>query len=169
MEEGLNLVDILKKAVKDDSLENYSKACKVDAIEGTSVDVTPLDGTAPILRVRILAGESDSGFYAVPKLGSVVVVTFLSNSSAFVSMLSEVEAVLLRGDQFGGLIKVEELKDQLATMSSRIDTIYDAINNGVTSPSDGGSALLVSMKATLKTQSETEDFENIENESVKHG
>ena len=75
----------------------------------------------------------------------------------------------MRGDQFGGLIKIEELKTQLDIVTNRIDTVYNAINNAAVVTGDGGAALQTAMKATLASQTQKENYNNIENENVKHG
>tara|TARA_R110002020_G_scaffold180781_1_gene375425 strand:+ start:1577 stop:2095 length:519 start_codon:yes stop_codon:yes gene_type:complete len=167
----VNLLDILQKAVSDKIGEQYSKICKVDKYDENAgtVDVSPLDETAPILGVRIVAGQSDSGLLVVPVVGSFVAVTFISETSAIVSMFSEIETVSIRGDQYGGLIKIEELKKQLEIVTSRLNTLYDAIKNATTAAQDGGATLQSTMKVILSTQIETENFDSIENESVKHG
>ena len=84
-------------------------------------------------------------------------------------MFSEIETVSIRGDQYGGLIKIEELKKQLEIVTSRLNTLYDAIKNATTAAQDGGATLQSTMKVILSTQIETENFDSIENESVKHG
>ena len=172
MDKGeINLLDVLKRAVSDAVAEPYAKVCKVDSYneDTRSVDVSPLDETAPILNVRIIAGESETPILIVPKVGSFVMVTFVNETSAFVSMFSEVETVAIRGDQYGGLIKVEELKKQLDIVTDRIDTLFQAIKDGVVAPNDGGAAYQTSMKAILAGQVEKEKFDEIENELVKHG
>lgn len=167
----INLLDILQRAVKDSFGETYSKVCKVTSVDTDNLvcDVQPIDESAPVLGVRLIAGESETPFVCIPKNDSMVVVTFLSDSNAYVAMKSEIETVAIRGDQYGGLIKIEELVKQLGVMTDRIDTIYSAINNAGVTPLDGGATLSASMKATLASQSEKEDFDEIENELVKHG
>ena len=75
----------------------------------------------------------------------------------------------IRGGDLGGLVKVEELKSELAKLTARVDGIISAINNGVPVPTDGGAALQTTIKAALATIVNKEDFTNIENENVKHG
>lgn len=167
----INLLDTLKKAVSDAVAEPYSKICTVGSFseENNTIEANPIDDTAPILNVRLISGESETPFLVIPKVGSIVAVSFLSETSAFVSMYSEIETVAIHGEQFGGLIKIEELKTQLDIVSDRLDTIYNAINNGVVTAGDGGAGLLATMKATLAGQVKKENYDKIENETVKHG
>lgn len=166
----MNLIDTLQKALEENN-EIYSKVCKVIAYDSSkeTIDVEPIDGDTEIIEVRLIAGESKTPFICVPSVGSFVVVTFLSVETAFCSLYSEIETIKIRGDQFGGLIKIEELVKQLDIMTNRINTLYDAINKGVPIPQDGGVGFQNTMKAILSTQVQKEDFKNIENENVKHG
>ena len=167
----INILDILKKALESSFGENYSKVCKVTAVdtEAMKCEVQPIDETAPILNVRLIAGATETPLVCVPKVDSMVVVTFLDEANAYVAMFSELETVSIRGDQYGGLIKIEELKTQLDIVTQRIDKLYQAINDGVPVPQDGGTGLQSTMKAILASQVQKEDFEEIENELVKHG
>ncbi|MCP4503695.1 MAG: hypothetical protein GY822_27520 [Deltaproteobacteria bacterium] len=167
----VNLLDVIKKAVKDSFGENYSKVCKVTKVDTDlmTCNVQPIDESAPILKVRLIAGATESPLVCIPKVDSMVVVTFLNEANAYVAMFSDIETVAIRGDKFGGLIKIEELKKQLDVVTSRIDTVYDAIKNAVPISQDGGVGLQKTMVAKLSTQLETENFDNIENELVKHG
>jgi len=73
------------------------------------------------------------------------------------------------GDQFGGLVKIEELVKNLDKLTARVDGIIDAIKNGVPIPTDGGAGLQTTIKAALALLVDKEDFTTIENENIKHG
>jgi hypothetical protein len=96
-------------------------------------------------------------------------VSYTSADTAYISLYSEIETVAIRGDQFGGLIKIEELVENLDKLTARVDGIISAINNGVPAPTDGGAALQLSIKAGLSAITKKEDFTGIENEAIKHG
>jgi hypothetical protein len=71
--------------------EIYSKVCKVDAVNGMTCNVTPIDGDAPVNDVRIVADiNSQNKWVPIPKVGSFVVVSFLTKDIGYVSMVSEV-------------------------------------------------------------------------------
>lgn len=46
----------------------------------------------------------------------------------------EIETIVINGGTLGGLVKINELKTQLAKVTSRIDGIISAINAGVVTP-----------------------------------
>ena len=61
-------------------------------VSARTCDVEPLDGTATIFDVQLQAFENNTeGVVLFPKQGSVVVVTFLSNETGYVSLTSEVD------------------------------------------------------------------------------
>jgi hypothetical protein len=162
----------LKQSLKDtvfDGEEIYSMLCSVVSVEFPTCTVKPLDDEIEIDGIRLIADDKEKGIIPSPAIDSIVIVSFLDDSNGFVSLFSEIDSIGLRGDEFGGLVKVYELIEQLNIMTDRIDTLYNAINNGVTAAQDGGAALLGSLKASIATQTEKEDFSEIENENVTHG
>jgi len=164
----MNLIDILQNATKTDA-EQYSQFCTVTAVDGNTCTVEPLNGDAPINKVKLIAGESENGVVLVPAVDSVVLVTFTSKSRAFVSMCSTVETVTIRGEQHGGVVIAPELKSQLDKMTARIDGIIDALKNGVTIPNDGGASYKSTIGVSLDAITDVESFDEIENDNVKHG
>ena len=160
--------DLINKLVENNE-EVYSLPCKVKEVDGETATLAPLNGDAELLDVKLIAGASETPILITPVVDSVVIATFLSKDTAFISLYSEIDSVALRGDQFGGLIKIEELTTNLAKLTARVDGIIDAINNGVPVPQDGGVALQKSIVAGLSTLVDKEDFSQIENENVNHG
>jgi len=121
--------------------------------------------------VRLVAGFSASSSVLIqkPKVGTLVLVADLSRGKfrdLVVLLQEETEEIVINGGQLGGLIKIEELKKNLGTMSKRIDGIIDAIKNAVPVAQDGGAALQASIVAALPTGKE--DFSDIEDEKVRH-
>lgn len=76
------------------------------------------------------------------------------------------DSIEFNGGELGGLVKVQELSDNLAKVTARIDGIITAIQNGIAIPQDGGTGLQKSIVALLPT--DKEDFSGIENDKVKH-
>ena len=62
----------------------------------------------------------------------------------------------------------QELKNQLVTMSARIDGIIDAITKAVPGSMDGGATYKTNMITELALITNKEDFENIIDEKIKH-
>lgn len=90
----------IKEAIKTlaaDSGEIYCKICTVDAVDekARTVDVSPIDESAPILGVNLQANqEGEAGLVAFPKTDSHVVVAFLTPATAVVVLTEEIEKVV---------------------------------------------------------------------------
>ena len=153
----------------------------VEATLGAAQD--QLLASAEILDVLLNAnGDPDNSVTIVPVVGSVVYVTYYDKNNAFISLVAEVEKVLIKnssvslevsdkvylnGDSFGGLIKVEELKTQIDKNTAVIDAMQSAFNSWITIPGDGGAALKA--LSSSFTSKPTANLDDIENENVQHG
>ena len=92
--------------------------CKVLSVDvgDKTADVEPLNGEADMFDVRFRASlSSDSGFFAVPKVGSAVLVIKTSDVSGCIVLASEVEKIFLvtEGQDNEGLVRVNYLFSRL--------------------------------------------------------
>lgn len=121
MSNNRDLVEALRRATKTE-VETSSKctivAGSIDLVN-LVCDCAPINGNATIFNVEISVNKKE-GFVLVPKDESLVNVTFTSNARAFISMVSEVESIVMKGDTFGGLIKIDNLKTQYDTNMNAI-------------------------------------------------
>jgi len=112
----------------------YSIVGTVVSIDETerSCEVEPVDGSANIEKVRLQASLSlTTGFVCVPSVGSFVIVTFINDTTGYISLFSEIDKILFDSDlvQFngggdGGLPKTSSL-------ITKINQIENWINNFV--------------------------------------
>ncbi|MCL2233098.1 MAG: hypothetical protein FWB99_08485, partial [Treponema sp.] len=77
--------------------------------------------------------------------------------------------VELFGKDWGGVIKVDELRTQLARLTARVDGIMDALRNSPTAPNDGGSSFKAGIVAALNAIVDRENFSAIASDKVFHG
>ena len=93
----MNIRDAIRKAVET-GVEIYSvigTVKSVDTSKRTCV-VEPVDGSPEINGVRYTVTDGDSsGFITNPKSGSFVIVTFLDDANAFVSLQTEFDTVII--------------------------------------------------------------------------
>jgi len=189
MEEAF--VQAIKLLIKKELKANISIG-RVKSIDGAVCDVER-DDLPELLEVRLnsINKSFNSSFTVIPKVGSEVLCAVIEGNDAetYIIATSEIEAVEIWFDadkkkgvkitadgavfdegNNGGMTITPELKTQLDIMSSRIDTIINAINNGTpaSGSSDGGTSYQLSMSTILNTISAAEDFSNIENERIKH-
>jgi hypothetical protein len=152
-----------------------SVICTVD---GGSVDTTALTCTlTPVgrsdkyygARLSATSGVGKS-VVIIPKEGSYVIASVIHENDVFVSMVEDAEKIIIRSEEFGGLVKVEELV-------SRLNAIETAFNNLLTdykAHSHSGAPPTTYPCATIllpstQTNIQTTQREQLENKEVLHG
>ena len=75
----------------------------------------------------------------------------------------------LNGSDFGGLIKIEELKMQLQKNTAILNGILGTLKAPVTEPGNGAPSFFQAALITAVGTMQAGDFSNIENKKVKHG
>ena len=108
-----------------------------------------------------------SSIEGVPDLNDGDAVLWSENGGKVIVRANK--TVELNGTDFGGLVKIEELKKELAKMSTRIDGIISAVKTAAVVPQDGGAAFKANMIGFLETLVNKENFTQIENKKVQHG
>lgn len=143
----------------------------VTAVDGVTCSVQIDDIIIEDIRLRASTKAKSNQMLITPKVGTVAIVGSLTGNFNEMVLLScdEIDSILVNGGALGGLIKIEELKSQLAKITARIDGIISAINNGIPTPgTDGGAALLTTIKTGLATIQDKESFSAIEDTKIKH-
>ena len=164
--------DLIRSLAKTGD-EVYSLPCSVVSINGDLAELKPLNGDANLLDVKLLAGASGTPLLITPVIDSVVIATFLSKDTAFISIYSEIESIKLRGDQFGGLVKVEELTNKISALETKLNDLITKYNSHIhitTATVALGPPGVIFPVTTAETPiaptTQRADLENIE---VKHG
>ena len=75
----------------------------------------------------------------------------------------------LFGRDLGGIIKVDELKAQLAKLTARVDGIISALQTSPVTPTDGGASFKAGIVGVLSAIISKEDFSSIASDKVFHG
>jgi hypothetical protein len=122
-----------------------------DNIEGVSLDAQ---------------GDKDKGFFAVPKVGSDVLIGFIDNEP-YVKMYSELDLVVLKENLYSSL-KGNETREQLYKLDNQLQAVITSLKNWTPVPNDGGAALKTYFAAQI-AYNERADFNDVINENVKHG
>jgi hypothetical protein len=118
----------------------------------------------------LVCGDKNKGLIQVPKIGSIVVVIMMCNSIGFVVMVEEVEEIIINGGSLGGLIKIEELNNNLKSIKDYVEALKDAVNSGISavgagSSANGGTGATVFTNAMNGKAIEIKDMEDI---IIKH-
>jgi hypothetical protein len=160
----------IKKALLNITKRNdsiYTIVCTVDSVDiiNKTCYCIPIDKSGDLQDVRLMASTS-VGFWIVPTINSVVLVTMLNNTTGYVAQCSEFDFMYLNGDAYGGLVKVQELTDKLNDLENAFNQhilLYNAHTHAETSvntlvPNALDTQVLI---PTIKTE--------LENLTVKHG
>ena len=158
-----DLRDALRSLVKPNNV-GFAKVCTVDSVDLTTLTCycVPLNDDADIINVRLMA-NIDNGFLLIPEVDSIVVVSFLSDSSAYVSLVSKVSEVHLNGKNFDGLVKVNDLVQKLNNLENKVNTIISTYNAHTHVASSFGTPTTTPVAPVTGTLTPTikQDLENI--------
>lgn len=147
------------------SVDWNEKTCVVEVEEGYDR-----------LDVRLLATEGDSpnAFVMKPKVGSEVLVEMVEDNPAmtYVLAFTEVDELWLRGDAFGGLVKLAEVEHNLDELKVYVEALKAATQAAITAvgvgtAANGPTASSGTFEPAMAIQSI--NFQNMENPNVKHG
>lgn len=183
MGKNLNILfDIINIWAKENEL--YSVQGSVSAVDegNRTCTVTPTSGGADILNVRLEAdytvdtATDPKGFFVVPTVGSLVVVSFLSKEDAFISAWTGIDKVIATQVEWifndgvnGGLTKLQELTDRLNEYEALFTQLKTDFNTWVPVPSDGGTALKAVLGTGFLTNTvPSSDKTDFENDKIKH-
>jgi hypothetical protein len=127
--ENRDILEAVQALAKTDQLSEFeSIVCKASDINTTELTctATPIDGTAEFFDVRLNA-NSQKGFVLIPKNNSIIIICQTSETSAFVSMVSEVDQIYLNGENNGGLVNVNDLTTKINQLVTQITSNFSAI------------------------------------------
>lgn len=142
----------------------------VTALSDITCEVS-IDGLSiPDVRLRASTEVDGSQIIVRPAVGSVVIVGSLTGDLDHLVVLSmdRAEEVIINGGKLGGLIKVQELTQQLNALESEVNDLKQLFASWVPVKGDGGAVLrglLGSWAGKRLTPSRREDYEDTK---VKH-
>ncbi len=162
------LRDSLKNLCKPNN-DGYSKVCTVESVDLDKLTCycVPINEDADITEVRLMANV-DNGFLLIPEVDSIVVISFLSDSSAYVSLVSKVSEIQLNGTNFDGLVKINDLVDKLNNLENKVNTIITTYNAHTHVASTLGSPTTTPAAPVTGTLTPTVKAD-LENTTVKQG
>ena len=146
---------------------------QIQSVEVVSVDFPFFTGElrngSTIENIRLVSEESDANIYVLPKVGSNVIVGFVDNNNGVLLVAGELDEVIIRGDQYGGLVKVSDLVTKLNNLENKVNTIINTFNTHVhAGVTVGAGATAVTPTLVVGTLTPT-TVNDLENALVKHG
>lgn len=152
MNSEANIYELIRQmAHKGLNIADVGKVLSVDADKGVC-DVE-IDGKANANGALI---NVSSGVMILPKVGSDVVVLWLNSVMAVVVMVKEVDRIVIRGGDNGGVVNVNELKSWMKNVESDLITLRNLL---LTSPVAGNGAAL-GITFVPKTKSVADSIED---------
>lgn len=163
----------LTEFVETKSKGNDSLVCKVISVDlpTNTCYCEPINGDSEIQNVKLTTNTTGAGvgFLLIPKINSLVIITFLDNSSAYVSMVAEVDEVNVNGKTLGGLVKVIDLTTKLNNLENKVNALITGISGWTPVPNDGGAALKVALTTWFSSSLTPTVRADIENILIKQG
>jgi hypothetical protein len=171
MIEKAEIAQALKKFIRATVDIQGGLFCKVKEVDGVKnvCKCEPINGQADIYNVAIIADPSKKGFILLPKINSVVLVSFTLEGAGYVSMVSEVSEVKLAGDNFGGIAKTADLATRFNNIETKINQLVAVFAAWVPMEGDGGTALKAAITAWYGATLTSTTQAMISNTVVKHG
>lgn len=172
------IIRALTKFVKKNAPQQ-DIVCTVTEVNLTDLTClcSPVNGDADIVDVRLITGTG-KGFVIIPKVASVVTVSFLNDATGYVSQFSTLDEIQLNGVNYRGLVKVDDLVNKLNNLENRVNLLVTdmtalaaAMNALTTTPVQGavlGSAITTAFSNVVTPLTPTIRA-NLENTTVKHG
>ena len=168
MSEKSKILDTLTEFVKRKAITNDPLVCTVTNID--TVEYTcycePVDDYADIQQVKVAIQNDKLGFVIVPKLNSLVVVSFLSDESGYIDAVTEIDKVIImidssnklevsssgfifNGGTLDGLVKINSNVTKLNNIENKVNAILTAITTTWTPVANDGGAALKALFASL--------------------
>jgi hypothetical protein len=133
----------------------------------------------------VLELENTDGFILIPAKDSEVIVTEINIGEYAVIGYSAIDKILLKtkstqiamnkdgivfnGGNFGGLIKIQELKNELDKINQILQAIMTVLSGApVTEPGNGNPSALQQVLNSALADKLLPAYTNIENEKIKH-
>jgi hypothetical protein len=165
----------IREAIRDMADKNesvYSIPCLIikKSIDKTELicDCSPVNGDADLLGVRLMA-EKNTGFLIIPKDESLVLVTMINKHTGYVAMFSEVEEIQLNGDNYDGLVKINDLVNKLNALENLVNNILTTLKATTIPLAPSGTYPFAPLYTAFSNIAPITSKNDLENQTVLHG
>lgn len=160
----MNLKQVLAKVAKD-QVPIFTKAGKVASVDTTNLTCEVTFDHYPTLydvRLRSTIDGNEKGLIIIPKQGSDVIVGMIENTptSAFIMQYSEVKEIRLGDNQFGGLVKIEPLVEQMNAIEDKLNSLITSYNMHIHPLTTGTSSPTATQETALAGTTQKSQLEN---------
>lgn len=163
MSELAKIVQELAGTRNQDEVRIYQATVNSVDMDKRLCEVTTVTGNATLtFNAQLTAGVADGMIYE-PEIDSFVYVAFSKYAIPFVILYSDLASLILKGGEFGGLVKVIELTEKLNNLENKVNEIIAIFDAHVHSALNAPTTTLITETLTPTQR------EDIENATIKHG
>ncbi|MBN9293735.1 MAG: hypothetical protein J0G96_07140 [Flavobacteriia bacterium] len=170
---------VVKSMIKPDLLIGTVKS--FESVNWTiSVELNQ-GGTVEDVTIRSVLNDDETGVFIEPEVGSIVLCAMADGKleNLKVVLFSEIvnmelmpkEQLKLRGDDFGGLVKLKDLENNLDALKQYCEAMKNAVMTGLNavgaSTAASGPNGATAFNGAMSSQAIT--FKDMENKNVTHG
>lgn len=181
-------VELIRKVIP-----NMSVLCEVISVDEANYtcECKPIDGGPSYHDVRIKAiVDGAAGLILIPKVKSTVIISAVQNNDnyRYISKYSEISKVLiecdnamkieinkttgevhLNGNTYGGLVKVQECANKIASLEQVVNSILTALKTTSIPLAPSGTYAFAPLYASINLITPVTTKNDLENTKVKHG
>lgn len=141
------------------SVDKSARTCVVYAISGKTQSEIP--------DVRLMASVDD-GVLFMPAVGSNVTIIVTPQSDPYISQYSEIDEIVFRGGDLGGLVRVLDAVDRLNLIEDKINSLLQKFNAHTHNVTAVGSPTGPNLQPESGTLQKTKR-DDIENKKITQG
>jgi hypothetical protein len=150
-----------------------SVICTVDvgSVDKTkfTCTLTPVGRLDKYYNARLTTTEGvGNSVVIIPREGSFVMASIIHENDVFVSMVEDAEKIIIRSEEYGGLVKVGELVSRLNAIETAFNNLLTEYKTHVHSGVTTGGGMSGATTVT-QTSIETTKQDQLENKEVLHG
>lgn len=152
---GLHTAAVYALDATVESVDEAARTCVCQVITGKASNV--------LTGVRLMAA-ADDGLLLVPTVGSNVCIILIDGGTPYISQYSEIDKIVLRGGDLGGLVKVIDLTKKLNALENKVNDIiakYDSHTHPVVSTGAPTGPVSAQVTGSLPV-TDRADIENIQ-------
>lgn len=159
----LDLVKSLAGTRGDDKLMLLQGEVKSVDLSNQNCTVETINGNSTLLFECMLNSGVSDGLLIEPVIGSDIYFLVSKSTQPFIVQYSDIKTISLLGDEYGGLIKIEELVKKINTIEDKLKDIILKFNTHSHADNNIISSIQI-INDIINT-----DKKDLENTSITHG
>lgn len=171
MSDKQNIKNALKNILENPN-EQFCIVCKVDSVDSAKLTAycIPIEkGKADLASVRLTSDTNKKGFIQFPKVGSMVIVSFLNNDAGYIADCTEVDKIWLNADGYGGLVQIQPLVNKINALENMVNNLLTTLKTTVIPLAPSGTYPFAPLYTAYNNIAPITAKSDLENTTVLHG